>query len=108
MPKETIHGDSMPIDVEIAWGAGSEYVQVASVHDEGARSMIAIVNEWLEAAGMNVIDYPMLQVKLTGTQFEGSPAVFGGWHATLNDRAKVNRMIAVLRRARDHAFGKDE
>lgn len=29
-------------------------------------------------------------------------------HATFSDRSAVNRMIAVLRRARDHAFGKDE
>jgi len=108
MPRETIHGDAMPIDVEIAWGAGSEYVQVASVHDEGTRSMIAIVNEWLIAANMDTIDYATLQSKLVGSQFDGAMATFNGWHATLNDRAKVNRMIAVLRRARDHAFGKDE
>lgn len=29
-------------------------------------------------------------------------------YASFTDRAAVNRMIAVLRRARDHAFGKDE
>lgn len=57
---------------------------------------------------MPIIDYAELQSKLAGTQFDGALVVFDGWHATFNERAKVNRMIAVLRRARDHAFGKDE
>ena len=108
MPSETIHGSTMPIDVTIAWGAGAEHVQVASVHDDGAKAMIVIVNQWLEAAGIPTIDYPMLQVKLAGSQFDGAPASFGGWHATFTQRHQVNRAIAVLRRARDHAFGKDE
>lgn len=108
MPAETIHGDGMPIDVRISWGAASENVQVASLHDRGAESLIAIVNEWLKAAEMPPIDYVLLQMKLSGTQFDGAPAAFDGWHATLSERSKVNKMIAVLRRARDHAFGKDE
>lgn len=108
MPRETIHGAAMPIDVEVAWGAAAEHVQIASVHNDGAKAMILIVNQWLDAAGMPQIDYPMLQVKLMGSQFDGAPAAFCGWHATFDERSKVNRMIAVLRRARDHAFGKDE
>ena len=108
MPAETIHGDGMPMDVRISWGASSEYVQVASVHDEGTRSMLVMVNQWLEAAQMPTIDYAQLQSKLVGTQFDGALASFDGWHATFNERSKVNKMIAVLRRARDHAFGKDE
>lgn len=108
MPAETIHGDSMPIDVRVSWGAAMECVQVATVHDEGTRNMLVIVNEWLEAAQMPTIDYAQLQSKLAGTRFDGALASFDGWHATFNERSKVNRMIAVLRRARDHAFGKDE
>lgn len=108
MPAETIHGDAMPIDVRISWGAALECVQVASLHDQGTRSALVMVNEWLEAAKMPTIDYAELQSKLAGTQFDGAMASFDGWHATFNERSKVNRMIAVLRRARDHAFGKDE
>lgn len=108
MPAETIHGDGMPLDVRISWGAGSEYVQVASLHDRGTHNMFVIVNEWLEAAAMPRIDYAELQSKLGGTKFDGAMASFDGWHATFSERSKVNRMIAVLRRARDHAFGKDE
>lgn len=108
MPAETIHGDSMPIDVRISWGAAGEYIQVATVHDEGTRNMLTIVNQWLETAKMPIIDYAELQSKLAGSQFDGAMASFDGWHATFDERSKVNRMIAVLRRARDHAFGKDE
>jgi hypothetical protein len=108
MPAETIHGDALPIDVRISWGAALECVQVATVHDEGTRNTLVMVNEWLEAAKMPTIDYTELQSKLAGSRFDGAMASFDGWHATLNERSKVNRMIAVLRRARDHSFGKDE
>lgn len=108
MPTELIYGDAMPIDVHVLWGAASEHVQIASVHEEGAKPAIIMVNEWLTAAGMPTIDYAELQSKLVGSQFEQSAASFTGWYATLHDRAKVNRLIAVLRRARDHSFGKDE
>lgn len=108
MPAETIHGDTLPIDVKVAWGAALESVQVASLHDGGAKPMIAIINEWLTAAGLPIIDYAELQSKLAGSQFDGAMASFDGWYATFTERSKVNRMIAVLRRARDHAFGKDE
>lgn len=108
MPTELIHGDSMPIDVHILWGAAAEHVQIGSVHEEGVKPAIIMVNEWLAAAEMPTIDYAELQTKLAGTSFDGATAAFNGWYATLGNRSKVNRLIAVLRRARDHAFGKDE
>lgn len=108
MPAETIHGDNTPIDVRVAWGQSSEYVQVASLHDKGFDAMLVIVNGWLEAANMPTIDKMELQKGLAGTNFEGAVACFDGWHATLAERAAVNRLIAVLRRARDQAFGRDE
>ena len=108
MPTETIHGSTMPIDVKVLWGAASEHVQVASLHDQGTRNMLVVINEWLTAADMPTIDYGQLQAKLAGSQFDGAMASFDGWHATFTERSQVNRMIAVLRRARDHAFGKDE
>jgi len=75
MPKETIPGAAMPIDIVIQWGAAEEHVQVASIHRE-----------------------PLPEL----------PANAAGWYATFCDRRSINRMIFVLRRARDHAFGKDE
>jgi len=74
MPKETIRGEAMPIDIVVQWGAAEDHVQVASTH-RGPETL---------------------------------PADAGGWYATFCDRRSINRMIAVLRRARDHSFGKDE
>lgn len=109
MPRETICGQTMPIDIEVAWGARSEYVQIGSVHNEGQTAGFIIINEWLAKAGMPVIDVAELRRKLD--EHDSTRAVFSvphGWHATFTERSDVNRMIAVLRRARDHAFGKDE
>lgn len=36
------------------------------------------------------------------------PSGSSTWCATFSDRAKINQMISVLRRARDNAFGRDE
>lgn len=110
MPAETIHGDSngLPIDVRISWGRGCNYVQVASMHDQGFEAMATIINEWLEAADMPQIDVAMLRQRLAGSKFEAAPLMFDGWHATFGERAAINKMIATLRRARDNAFGKDE
>jgi hypothetical protein len=49
-----------------------------------------------------------IQVSTPHDNGEAPPAGSTTWCATFDDRAAVNRMIAVLRRARDHAFGKDE
>ena len=109
MPRETIHGNGMPIDVEVAWSGAGEYVQVASVHTEGHKPAFVIINEWLQAAEMPTIDVEALRLKMESQpQTSGSFAVPHGWHATFENRRDINRMIAVLRRARDHAFGKDE
>lgn len=105
MPAETIHGDNGKIDVRIAWGATTQCVQVSSQRpDEGFEFVMTMVNRWLIEAGMEAINCTKLRQRLPR---EKQP-YFDGWHATFEGRAKVNRMIAVLRRARDHAFGKDE
>lgn len=107
MPVETIYGssDGLPIDTRIAWGRDCEYVQVATLHDQGAKAILAVVNSWLENAGKPVIDVEDLIVGLAGSEVA---AAFDGWHCTLTKRSDVNAMIAALRRARDHAFGRDE
>lgn len=109
MPAETIHGGGgVPVDIKVLWGAGCEYVQVAAVHENGTRTVIDMVNEWLVAAKMPTIDYyQLVKALVEGGDIHDRPE-FRGWYATIDDRAGVNRMIAVLRRARDHAFGKDE
>jgi len=105
MPAETIHGSFGPSDVRIAWGADSGQIQVASLMQNGMDVVIHMVNEWLNEAGSSPIDPAGLRTALNA---KGILPTFDGWHVTLEHRSEVNRMIAVLRRARDHAFGKDE
>lgn len=109
MPRETIHGAAMPIDVEIAWGSDCEYVQVGSVHNDGSKAAITIINEWLEKVGAPQVNVEQMRLDLERhPETKGVFAVPHGWHATFSDRRAVNKLIEVLRRARDHAFGKDQ
>lgn len=97
MPKETVHcvldGRTVPgFDVVVAWNRDG-VVQVTTVADDADRRL----REWQEAGR----ETPALTA--AGTSFR----LFDGWHADL-DRAGVNRLIRLLRNARDAAFGKDE
>lgn len=107
MPRETIYGSGMPINVSVAWGSG-ETVQVASIYDrdDNAEAVIGIVNEWLKAAGMDEVNSVMLRAELAKAGL--SAPSFNGWHATIDDWPGVNRLIKVLKRARDQAFGGPE
>jgi hypothetical protein len=108
MPSESIYTKD-GIDVRVAWGSNQScQVQVATlaasrehVGEETAR-VIAIVNEWLKDADMPLVDLAKLRAKLPYT-----PS-FDGWHASLDDWAGINRLIKVLKRARDQAFGTPE
>lgn len=107
MPKETIYGSGMPINVSVAWG-NNETVQVASIYDTDGDSeaIFGVVNEWLKAAGLDEINFKLLRAELAKA---GKPAPrFNGWHATITDWQGVNRLIKVLKRARDQAFGSPE
>lgn len=107
MPSETIH--SPGVHVRVSWGANqSGEVQVASLASSQERPgedtdrMIGVVNEWLEEAGIPTIDIAKLRAATPhGIHFDG-------WHASLTDWADVNRLIKVLKRARDQAFGSPE
>lgn len=84
MPKENI--DDMVTDgfrAKVTWRAGETgYVQLATVSENS----------------------PFKWPPQEGCDDKGD---FDGWHVTL-DRAGINRLIRVLRRARDAAFGRDE
>lgn len=83
MPKETINDLVECYDVQVAWAPGpAAYVQVGIETHDG-RS----VADWLSGDGQ-------------------TPADFTGLWGTF-DRDRVNRLIRVLRRARDSAFGAD-
>lgn len=113
MPSETIFDRTDGrIDVRVSWGnSGSGTVQVATlaagIDPDPTERLINIVNEWLLAAGETPIDI----AKLRATMADRKPAYrpeFDGWHATLDDWSGVNRLIKVLKRARDQAFGAPE
>lgn len=98
MPKETVHavlGDKIVpgFDVTVAWNRDG-VVQVTTVAEDADERL----RNWVE------VDLGRIPTNsVPGTIFK----TFDGWHADL-DRAGVNRLIRVLRQARDAAFGKDE
>lgn len=108
MPSETIYSRDHQVDVRVAWGGNQSHeVQVASLATsrdpyDATDRLITIVNEWLKEAEMPGIDTVKLREKL-----KHAP-MFDGWHASLNEWSEVNRLITVLKRARDQAFGKPE
>lgn len=107
MPSEIIY--SPGVHVRVAWGSNQNGpVQVATLATsqerpgEATERIIGIVNEWLKAAGEPTIDLAKLREALP---YEPE---FDGWHASLDEWSEVNRLIKVLKRARDQAFGTPE
>lgn len=105
MPSEKIYG-SDGVDVRVAWGStGEGVVQIATLAanktdpHEATDRMLAIVNQWLRDSGQPEIDVAAMRAGLSYTPD------FDGWHASLNDWPELNRLIQVLKRARDRAFG---
>jgi hypothetical protein len=120
MPSEkiqTLHstGADEP-HLRIAWGHDCAGVQVASLFDSkhGADLIIRFVNEWLKAAGLDEVPgREELEKRIKEREPEDSiirqfGIGFDGFHVSLDDRRDLNQLIAVARRARDQAYGKDE
>lgn len=104
MPNETIEQDDSPFNVRVAWGKDQNVVQVATLchgAPNGAERITNYVNQWLENAGMPLVDYEALARRIE------NPPYFDGFHASLRDRRLVNDLIFLLRKARDGAFGRD-
>ena len=100
MPKETVHsvlGDRIvpEFDVSVMWNRDGSVQVVTTAKDADER-----LRNWQEMP--DAAPTP-LTAGAPGTSFK----TFSGWHVDL-DRAGVNRLIRVLRQARDAAFGKDE
>lgn len=121
MPAEKIHSIGLPGDsdlphLRVSWGPECGYLQVASLFEpkHGADVIISTVNEWLKGAGLADIpgreELSRLITKMSAP--DSIVAQFGigfdGFHVTLDDRRSINQLIAVARRARDSAFGRDE
>ncbi|WP_431881834.1 hypothetical protein [Micromonospora chalcea] len=89
MPKETINDVASLYDVQVSWRPNpAGYVQLGiETHD-----------------GRSIIDH--LAVTDEQAAAGGTPPAFNGLWGSL-DRDGVNRLIRVLRRARDNAYGAD-
>ena len=105
MPAETIYGND-GVDCRVSWGSeGQETIQIVTQAarreslDDPTERLIGVVNEWLAAAEMPVIDLAELKRKCP------HPLHFDGWWMTLPDWSAANYLIKVLQRARDRSFG---
>ena len=91
MPKETIYDLSGLYDVQIGW-APDQDVQIGVVTHDG----VTILQQLLpEGATLTA----------TTSSAVSGPGFTGLWGSL--DRAGINRLIRVLRRARDSAYGAD-
>lgn len=120
MPKENVNCVAMPqLRAEVAWkpdADGSGYVQLATVHTDSPATTLG--EHVVTPVRDLVTGEPTGTVCSCGTASNAPDAVtcpeetekgrekLDGWHVTLN-REGINRLIRVLRRARDSAFGSD-
>lgn len=103
-PRDGLPDDSPRPVVDIRWTRGCYGVGVNSTLAEGSgRVVVGMVNQWLATAKMPTIDVDKLFAADPGFGWDDS----GGFNAQLDTREDVNRLITVLRHARDGAFGKD-
>lgn len=90
--------------IDIGWTNGLGGVTVHTTPErDSTRILLGMVNGWLETAEMPTIDIDKLLAADPGFGWADS----GGFHTHLYARESVNRLITVLRKARDGAFGKD-
>jgi hypothetical protein len=111
MPRELISQPGCPFDVSVAWGKDQEEVQVATLCEgipTGFECVMKMVNEWLADAGMPPVDAEELKENFSSAKGGQFTPGFSGWTVSLSNRSLVNRLIRVLRRARDDAMGRDE
>lgn len=122
MPAEKIQTPGRPGETDrphlrIAWGHDCQYVQIASLFDakQGADFIIGTVNEWLKAAGLDEIPGREELERLIAAHTPDPDALvrqfgigFEGFHMTLEQRHAANRLIKVMRDARNDAWGRDE
>ncbi len=115
MPRETVYDAAGMYDVEIGWNKDREDVQVGI----SCRSGLSIAHQLAgdiefctpaeAAAGPHVIynDKPVKNLAVVINGEERTLPHFNSLWGTL-DRAQINRLIRLLRKARDDAYGRDE
>lgn len=109
MPAEVINDLTGAFDTRVAWGTYGTHVQLSTQFGNGGAQIITnMVNEWLTACGEPAIDFQKIRSLPTFTvPGRRDTPHFDGVHATL-DRDMINKLIKVLRRARDTVYGRDE
>lgn len=116
LPGEPTPDGSQAPHVRVSWGVDHGDVQVASLFDRahGADVILETVNQWLTAAGLPQIPgrEELAGLIAANADPDSLAAQFGvgfeGFYTTLGERRDLNRLIQVLKRARDGAFGRDE
>ena len=130
MPKETIRSDDSTFAFQVCWGQDGGAVQVGAVTADGSPLLDAMCGQLplLAQIGERIVTafgielqeeldlHPTARYQHVGRRvldeiFEairGSEGSYEGVWSFLRDRRDVNRAIAVLRRARDVAFGRDQ
>jgi hypothetical protein len=96
VPKEKIYDESAMYDVEIGWGQDRS-VQVGITTHDG----VPVIAKLAGIENLSPADLGRAGAT------PDSPAGFTGLWSTL-DRAGINRLIKMLRKARDEAYGRDE
>lgn len=123
MPKEVIKGYNGPYDVRVGWTQNTG-VQVGVVLEDGRSLFWQLLGTNLAGLGATVRDVVETHNKtkdgdrelgekilnwldcVDGPVEEGRSGYSGVWADV--DREAINRLIRILRRARDAAFGRDE
>lgn len=106
MPSDIVYGPNS-IHTKVSWGSNEEgVVQITTMAvkngepgSEPTDRLLKIVNDWLETAGMPLIDVDDLRARLPFEPY------FDGWVAVLDEWGQCNRLIKILKRARDRQFG---
>jgi hypothetical protein len=115
MPKERIDGLGGDFDTTVGWSP-SQDLQVGVVRATPGSVLVDVcAGETAAAVGRTVRDWiaehPDASDAQVGTRIVAAmDARIGGFDGlrTTLDRAGVNKLIRVLRRGRDSAFGRDE
>lgn len=87
---------------EVNWGRDDDFVSITPTLTD--RGLFVEVNKVLKTLGK-----PLITEKEWSSSYGGfGSRSFGLPYVGFNKRRGVNKLISILKRARDHAFGKDE
>ena len=117
MPKEKVYDDSGMYDIEIGWSSLGESVQLGIVTHDGLPIAEKLIEHEKSAPlpsaqpGPSPVRGSSLDMSIRSDAFKGTLAdrlaSFNSLWASL-DRTQINRLIRMLRKARDESYGRDE